>query len=80
MQNYYGTSIDLRTNYCVEVYLCKLDGTKYVDELINSYVFSYKPTDKEIVWCILQSVNGDMQKNAYAVVTERYCLAVRYDD
>lgn len=80
LQNYYGSSIDLQINYHVEVYLRKPDGIKYVDELINSYVFSYKPTDKEIIWCILQSVNGDVQKNVYAVVVEKHSLYVGYDD
>lgn len=80
LQNCYGSSISLQTTYRVDVYLNKVDGAKYVDELINSFLFSYKPTDEDIIWCILQSIDGDMQKNAYAVVTERYCLDVRYDD
>lgn len=78
LQNYYGSSIDLRATYRVDVYLNKVDGVKYVSELIDSFLFSYKPTDKDIIWCILQSVDGDVQKDAYAVVTERYCLDVRY--
>lgn len=80
LKNCYGSSLGLRTIYQVNVYISKPDGVKYVDELVDSILFTYKPSDKDIIECILQSVDGDMQKDVYAVVTEKYTLDIRYDD